>query len=98
MPIVRIIGDRPARYVVSNFTPPVEYDPGEIYDVLPHVANGLVAHGQAKIVSGAELNALLKAAEQPSPPPAVEKTDEEPKERKRGYQWPAQRGVSPAKP
>lgn len=41
MPVVKIIAPEPVRFSSDGFTP-VVYDPGEFYDVPPHVARGMM--------------------------------------------------------
>lgn len=50
-PVIEIIAGHPVRYSLNNGIAMSEFDDGELYDVPPHAANGMMARGWAKLPS-----------------------------------------------
>lgn len=65
--IVKFIAPRPERYYRDNFNP-VEYTPGELYQVPWYVARGMLERGWAEVVSKDEADQMVGQAPKPPQP------------------------------
>jgi hypothetical protein len=60
MTVVKFVSDQPRQYSINNNNP-LEFTPGEYYDVPPHVARGMFKRGWAEPASAEELAAAVPA-------------------------------------